>query len=156
VPARDRRHPVPACWLTDLGAAIAQKLEGFARPPGGRGWLSARTASSSAVVLAAVRLRSRLAATAATACRPTIVIQLREFTDHGGRPGRERVRALGLLPQPTAPCGRPATSADFFYSTSADSARLTRNFRLMLELVGLNGQVTFSGNRLVVSKVATR
>ena len=49
-----------------------------------------------------------------------------------------------------------STSADYFYTTSADSARLTRNFRLMLELVGLNGQVNFSGNRVVVAKVPTR
>jgi hypothetical protein len=48
------------------------------------------------------------------------------------------------------------SSADFFYSTSSDSARLTRNFRLMMELVGLNGQVTFTGNRVIVNKVLTR
>ena len=46
--------------------------------------------------------------------------------------------------------------AAFFYSTSADSARITRNFRLMLELIGMNAQVNFTGNRVTVTKVLTR
>ncbi|MGL4242538.1 MAG: hypothetical protein ACRCTI_15620, partial [Beijerinckiaceae bacterium] len=46
--------------------------------------------------------------------------------------------------------------ATFFYRTSVDSARLTRNFRLMMELEGINAQVTFTGNIMTVTRVMTR
>ena len=112
----------------DLGAAIAQKLEGFARPAGGEGCNSLPT---------------------------DFMIQLRDFTaTEVDRIEGEFVR-WGCYRAHRA-TQMTSTSADVFYTTSADSARLTRNFRLMLELVGLNGQVNFSGNRVVVSKVATR
>jgi hypothetical protein len=46
--------------------------------------------------------------------------------------------------------------ATFFYRTQSDSARLTRNFRLMMELEGINAQVTFTGNTVTVTRVMTR
>lgn len=133
----------------DLGAAIAQKLEGFARPSGG-----AAAVGKDGIVLGG----AAPVAAGGDGCNslPTdFVIQLRDFTaTEVDRVESEFVR-WGCYRAHRA-TQMTSTSADFFYSTSADSARLTRNFRLMLELVGLNGQVTFSGNRLVVSKVATR
>ncbi|MGX1790718.1 hypothetical protein ACWIGM_28490 [Bosea sp. NPDC055332] len=137
----------------DLGAAIAQKLEGFARPSGG-----AAAAGKDGIVLGGGAGGAAPAVANADGCNslPTdFVIQLRDFTaTEVDRVESEFVR-WGCYRAHRA-TQMTSTSADFFYSTSADSARLTRNFRLMLELVGLNGQVTFSGNRLVVSKVATR
>lgn len=139
----------------DLGAAIAQKLEGFARPSGG-----AAAVGKDGNVLGGGAGAGGAAPVAAggDGCNslPTdFVIQLRDFTaTEVDRVESEFVR-WGCYRAHRA-TQMTSTSADFFYTTSADSARLTRNFRLMLELVGLNGQVTFSGNRLVVSKVATR
>lgn len=139
----------------DLGAAIAQKLEGFARPAGGGaagigkdGIVLGGGAGGGAAPVAA-------SGDGCTSLPTDYVIQLRDFTaTEVDRVESEFVR-WGCYRAHRA-TQTTSTSADFFYSTSADSARLTRNFRLMLELVGLNGQVTFSGNRLVVSKVATR
>lgn len=139
----------------DLGAAIAQKLEGFARPAGG-----AAAVGKDGIVLGGGAGAGGAAPAAASAdgCTslPTdFMIQLRDFTAaEVDRIEGEFVR-WGCYRAHRA-TQMTSTSADFFYTTSADSARLTRNFRLMLELVGLNGQVNFSGNRVVVSKVATR
>lgn len=136
---------------TDLGAAIAQKLEGFARQPG-----TAGGGKDGIVIGGGAGGGLAQANTDGCANLPTdFQIQLREFTTaEVDRIESEFVR-WGCY-RTHRVTGMTATSADFFYSTSADSARLTRNFRLMMELVGLNGQITFSGNRVVVSKVATR
>lgn len=136
----------------DLGAAIAQKLEGFARPSGGTA-----AVGKDGIVLGGGGGAAPVAA-GGDGCNslPTdFMIQLRDFTAaEVDRIEGEFVR-WGCYRAHRA-TQMTSTSADFFYSTSADSARLTRNFRLMLELVGLSGQVNFSGNRVVVSKVATR
>jgi len=140
----------------DLGAAIAQKLEGFARPAGG----GTAVVGKDGIVLGGGAGAGGAAPVAAggEGCNslPTdFMIQLRDFTaTEVDRIEGEFVR-WGCYRAHRA-TQMTSTSADFFYTTSADSARLTRNFRLMLELVGLNGQVNFSGNRVVVSKVATR
>lgn len=138
----------------DLGAAIAQKLEGFARPGGG----AAAVGKDGIVLGGGAGGGAAPVAAGGEGCNnlPTdFMIQLRDFTAaEVDRIESEFVR-WGCYRAHRA-TQMTSTSADFFYSTSADSARLTRNFRLMLELVGLNGQVNFSGNRLVVSKVATR
>ena len=47
-------------------------------------------------------------------------------------------------------------SAEYWYETRADSARLGRNLRLMLDHMSAPGQVQFSGNTFVISRVATR
>ncbi|KQP32956.1 hypothetical protein ASF27_16695 [Methylobacterium sp. Leaf102] len=47
-------------------------------------------------------------------------------------------------------------SAEYWYETRSDSARLGRNLRLMLEHMSAPGQVQFSGNIFVISRVATR
>jgi hypothetical protein len=49
-----------------------------------------------------------------------------------------------------------SNGATFFYSTTAESSRLTRNFRLMMELEGINAQVTFTGNTFTVTRMLTR
>ncbi|MEH3143812.1 MAG: hypothetical protein PGN34_00265 [Methylobacterium frigidaeris] len=49
-----------------------------------------------------------------------------------------------------------AAAAEYWYETRSDSARLGRNLRLMLEHMSAPGQVQFSGNTFVVSRVATR
>lgn len=130
---------------TDLGAAIAQKLEGFARQPGIAG--GGKDGVGGGVAVAQGDGCANL---------PTdFEIQLREFTtSEVDRIESEFVRWGCYRSHRTV--RMTGNSADFFYSTSADSARLTRNFRLMMELVGLSGQVTFTGNRLTVTKVLSR
>jgi hypothetical protein len=48
------------------------------------------------------------------------------------------------------------SSTEYWYETRSDSARLTRNLRLMLDHMSAPGQVQFSGNTFVVRRVATR
>lgn len=47
-------------------------------------------------------------------------------------------------------------SAEYWYETRSDSARLNRNLRLTLEHMGVDGQLQFSGNSFVLTKVGTR
>ena len=49
-----------------------------------------------------------------------------------------------------------ATQSEYWYETRADSARMNRNLRLMLDHMNAGGQVSFTGNTFVVSKIATR
>ncbi len=48
------------------------------------------------------------------------------------------------------------TFVEYWYETTADSARLERNLGLMLDHLGLRGRVALSGNRITVDKIATR
>lgn len=131
----------------DLGSAIAQKLTSFVRAP-----------QAAAAPLAGKDGASGPVPIAADGCSnlPTdYVFQLRDFSaSEVTRIEGEFVR-WGCYQQHRT-TQMSATSADFFYRTSADSARITRNFRLMLELVGLNAQVTMSQNRITVTRIATR
>ncbi len=131
----------------DLGSAIAQKLTSFVRAP-----------QAAAAPLAGKDGASGPVPVAADGCSnlPTdYVFQLRDFSaSEVTRIEGEFVR-WGCYQQHRT-TQMSATSADFFYRTSADSARITRNFRLMLELVGLNAQVTMSQNRITVTRIATR
>lgn len=130
----------------DLGSALAQKLAGFARP------------GQSADAAGKDGPAGQVAAAPADGCSglPTeFVFQLRDFSaSEVTRIESEFVR-WGCYQQHRT-TQMSATSADFFYRTSADSARISRNFRLMLELIGMNAQVTMSQNRITVTKVATR
>lgn len=55
---------------------------------------------------------------------------------------------------------RPVRSSmrhnEYWYETTSDSARMNRNLRLMLERLGAEGRVTFSGNTFTVEKIAHR
>ncbi|GJE71063.1 hypothetical protein [Methylorubrum podarium] len=90
----------------------------------------------------------------------------------GGLPTAYVVRLNGFSPQEVQaaeeymaafrcyehhrPVRSGGASAEYWYETRSDSARLGRNLRLMLEHMSAPGQVQFSGNTFVVSRVATR
>ncbi len=133
---------------SDLGAALATKLEVFARPGGSSAGADLNKDGGAATT-------AQASADGCVALPTDYEIQLRDFTtSEVNRIEGEFVR-WGCYQRHRA-TAMSDTMAAFFYSTSADSARITRNFRLMLELIGLNGQVTFSGNRVTVTKVLTR
>jgi hypothetical protein len=54
------------------------------------------------------------------------------------------------------PVRQSGASAEYWYETRSDSARLTRNLRTMLDHMSAPGQIQFSGNTVVVTRVATR
>ena len=90
----------------------------------------------------------------------------------GGLPTAYVVRLNGFSPQEVQaaeeymaafrcyehhrPVRSGGATAEYWYETRSDSARLGRNLRLMLEHMSAPGQVQFSGNTFVVSRVATR
>ena len=90
----------------------------------------------------------------------------------GGLPTAYIVRLTGFSPQEVQaaeeymaafrcyehhrPVRSGGATAEYWYETRSDSARLGRNLRLMLEHMSAPGQVQFSGNTFVVSRVATR
>jgi hypothetical protein len=133
---------------TDLGSALTSKLANFARPSGG--------ASAAVGKDGGGQIASAPATGDGCASLPTdYVFQLRDFTPSDiTRIEGEFVR-WNCYQQHRA-TQMTNSSADFFYRTSADSARISRNFRIMLELVGLNAQVTLTQNRVIVTKVQTR
>jgi hypothetical protein len=138
----------------DLGAALSQKLEAFARPGGSIGAAGSEPGKdgSGKVISGAPTGASQ------EGCvnLPTdYEIQLRDFTVTEVNQIEGEFVRWGCYQQHRT-LTTTGNSAGFFYRTSSDSARLTRNFRLMLELVGLNAQVTFAGNRVILSKIATR
>ena len=55
---------------------------------------------------------------------------------------------------------RPVTASlntnEYWYETNSDSARLNRNLRLMLDLMGADGRVVFSGNQFTLEKIRQR
>ncbi|RVU12548.1 hypothetical protein [Methylobacterium oryzihabitans] len=90
----------------------------------------------------------------------------------GGLPTAYTVRLSGFSPQEVQaveeymaafrcyehhrPVRASGAGAEYWYETRSDSARLGRNLRLMLEHMSAPGQVQFSGNTFVLSRVATR
>ncbi|MBU1175869.1 MAG: hypothetical protein KKH72_10755 [Alphaproteobacteria bacterium] len=48
-----------------------------------------------------------------------------------------------------------ATSAEYWYETCSDVARLDRNLRLMTEQLGVQAQISMVGNRFLVAKIGT-
>jgi hypothetical protein len=90
----------------------------------------------------------------------------------GGLPTAYTVRFDGFSPQEVQaaeeymaafrcyehqrPVRAGGSATEYWYETRADSGRLTRNLRLMLEHMSAPGQVQFSGNTFVVRRIATR
>lgn len=147
---------------TELADALAFKLEGFVAAPddattlGAAGarmvtGLAAAPATGGSVVAAAPS-----AATADCGALPTaFVIRFDGFDDGEVSAIEEYVNAFSCV-QSTRPVRASARSAEYWHETRSDDARLNRNLRLMLEHMGVEGQVRFSGNAFVVTKVATR
>jgi hypothetical protein len=136
---------------TDLGSALAGKLEAFARPGGGTVTEAGKDGTPSAAA-------GSTAAASADGCvsLPTdYQIVLRDFKTSDVNKIESGFVRWGCYQQHRT-MSMTDSGATFFYRTSVDSARLTRNFRLMMELEGINAQVTFTGNQLTVTRVMTR
>jgi hypothetical protein len=67
----------------------------------------------------------------------------------------EYLRAFSCYSHQRPVRATPAQS-EYWYETRADSARLNRNLRLMLEHMDAGGQVSFAGNTFTVTKIGTR
>ena len=54
------------------------------------------------------------------------------------------------------PVSQSLRTNEYWYETSSKAARLSRNLRLMLDHVGVEGRVAFSGNNFQVDKITQR
>ncbi len=132
---------------TDLGSALSSKLEAFARPGG------ATEASKDGGTVAAGGAAA--SGDGCTALPTDYQIILRDFKTADVNKIESGFVRWGCY-QRHRTVSMTDNGATFFYSTNSDSARLTRNFRLMMELEGINAQVTFTGNTVTVTRVMTR
>jgi hypothetical protein len=135
---------------TDLGSALSSKLEAFARPGGGTAEAGKDTVGGAAA--------AGTAAANADGCvsLPTdYQVVLRDFKTSDVNKIESGFVRWGCYQQHRT-LSMTDNGATFFYRTSVDSARLTRNFRLMMELEGINAQVTFTGNIVTITRVMTR
>jgi hypothetical protein len=135
---------------SDLGSALAGKLEAFARPGGSAATEPNKDAGTGPVAGAAAA-----SADGCVALPTDYQIVLRDF-----RPSDVNKIESGFVRWGCYQRHRTVSMTDngatFFYSTTAESARLTRNFRLMMELENINAQVTFTGNTVTVTRMLTR
>ncbi|MFD1333335.1 hypothetical protein ACFQ4O_15155 [Methylopila musalis] len=130
----------------DLSSALTAKLDGFIAA-GGR-------ADAGAVT----DVPSQAPAAGGDACGglPTAyVLRLTGFSPTELQAIEEYAAAFSCYGS-HRPVRASGSQAEYWYESRSDSARLNRNLRLMLEHMGAEGQVTFSGNTFSVTKVATR
>lgn len=140
----------------DVAAALTSKLDGFVAPrrradagapvPAGEPGLGAPPASGGA------------AAGGGESCGglPTAyVVRLNGFSSQEVQAAEEYMSAFRCY-EHHRPVRSGGSTAEYWYETRSDSARLQRNLRLMLEHMSAPGQVQFSGSTFVVSRVSTR
>lgn len=131
---------------TELSAALTSKLDGFIAP--------AATGGLSGTV-------SKEPTTGALAdpnCGglPTAYVLRFDGFDEAEITALEEYIAAYSCVSSQRPVRASARSAEYWYETRSDAARLNRNLRLTVEHMGLGAQVGFAGNTFVVKKVATR
>jgi hypothetical protein len=134
---------------TDLGSALSGKLEAFARPSAGAAEPNKDGGPAAAGSVAAA------SADGCVALPTDYQIVLRDFKTSDVNKIESGFVRWGCYQQHRT-VSMTDNGATFFYRTSSDSARLTRNFRLMMELEGINAQVSFTGNMVTVTRVMTR
>jgi hypothetical protein len=137
---------------TDLGSGLSTKIEAFARPAGVSGGVAV---AKDAPVGVAPAPQGGASQDGCVNLPTDIEIQLRDFTPADMNRVESQFVSWGCYQQHRT-VSMTDSMANFFYRTSADTARITRNFRLMMEVLGINAQVTFAGNRVTVTKLLTR
>ncbi|GLS47101.1 hypothetical protein [Methylobacterium brachythecii] len=138
----------------DVASALTTKLDGFVAPRKGADAGSALTAAPDAPVAGG----AVAAAPGGESCAglPTAyVVKFNGFSSQEVQAAEEYMSAFRCY-EHHRPVRSGAASAEYWYETRSDSARLGRNLRLMLEHMSAPGQVQFSGNTFVLSRVATR
>lgn len=137
---------------TDLAAALTDKLAGFIRPGGGS---TLQTPGPDRAPPPAA-YTPPVGGDADVCGMPTaFVIRVNGFTAPEMQAIEEYLSAFRCY-EHQRPVRSSANHAEYWYETRAGSARISRNLRLMLEHMNVQGQVSFSGNTFVITKVATR
>lgn len=141
----------------DVAGALTAKLDGVVAPRRA-GVGGASPGSAAADLGTGTPMPGQAATPSAEACGglPTAyTVRLNGFSVQEVQAAEEYMAAFRCY-EHHRPVRSGASSAEYWYETRADSARLGRNLRLMLEHLGAGGQVQFSGNAFVINRIATR
>lgn len=134
----------------DVAAALAAKLDGVIAPR--------RGAEAGAPPPAPAGNDTVAVAPGGEVCGglpSAYVVKLNGFSAQEVQAAEEYMAAFRCY-EHHRPVRAGGATAEYWYETRSDSARLGRNLRLMLEHMSAPGQVQFSGNTFVISRVATR
>jgi hypothetical protein len=135
----------------ELAQALTLKLSGFILPARGANAAGGPAPLSGSVTALAPAGDGQGCLNLPTA----FVIRLSGFSTSEVHAIEEYLRAFGCYLD-HRPIRSTASQAEYWYETRADSARLNRNMRLMLEHMSTAGQVSFAGNTFNITKLATR
>jgi hypothetical protein len=138
----------------DVAAALAAKLDGVIAPRRGADAGPPPVDAAPVVPLGG----AVAAAPGAEACGglpSAYVVKLNGFSAQEVQAAEEYMAAFRCY-EHHRPVRSGGATAEYWYETRSDSARLGRNLRLMLEHMSAPGQVQFSGNTFLISRVATR
>ncbi|KAA0116674.1 hypothetical protein CIW48_27465 [Methylobacterium sp. P1-11] len=137
----------------DVAAALTAKLDGFVAP---RRASDAGAPAGDAAPAAPVAGGGPAAGGEGCGGLPTAyTVRLDGFSPQEVQAAEEYMAAFRCY-EHHRPVRAGGASAEYWYETRSDSARLTRNLRLMLDHMSAPGQVQFSGNTIVVRRIATR
>ncbi len=140
---------------TDLAQALTQKLDGVIAPKradgGGTGVTETAPGSGAPVVALAPGDTGESCVGLPTA----YVVRVNGFSSAEIQAVEEYMRAFKCYEHHRT-VRAAGSQTEYWYETRIDGARLNRNFRLMLEHMNVGGQVSMSGNTVVLGKVATR
>jgi hypothetical protein len=136
---------------SELAQALTTKLTGFILPARGASAAGGPEPLSGSVTALAPARDGQGCLNLPTA----FVIRLNGFSADEVQAIEEYLRAFGCYLH-HRPVRATASQTEYWYETRADSARLNRNVRLMLEHMSTPGQVSFAGNTFSITKLATR
>ncbi|BAQ50200.1 MULTISPECIES: hypothetical protein [Methylobacterium] len=134
----------------DVAAALTAKLDGVVAPRRG-----ADPGAASVPGAVAAPVAGGPTGEACGGLPTAYVVRLNGFSAQEVQAAEEYMAAFRCY-EHHRPVRSGASAAEYWYETRSDSARLGRNLRLMLEHMSAPGQVQFSGNTFVLSRVATR
>lgn len=137
----------------DVASALTAKLDGFVAPR--RGADVAAPAGDAAPSVPAVGGGPAAGGEGCGGLPTAFTVRLDGFSPQEVQAAEEYMAAFRCY-EHHRPVRAGGASAEYWYETRSDSARLTRNLRLMLDHMSAPGQVQFSGNTIVVRRIATR
>ncbi|KQQ14607.1 hypothetical protein ASF53_08200 [Methylobacterium sp. Leaf123] len=137
----------------DVATALTAKLDGVIAPR--RGADAGAPANTLPNALAGAEPPPAATGESCGGLPTAYVVRLSGFSAQEVQAAEEYMAAFRCY-EHHRPVRASGATAEYWYETRSDSARLGRNLRLMLEHMSAPGQVQFSGNTFVVSRVATR
>ncbi|MBB2963107.1 hypothetical protein [Methylobacterium sp. R2-1] len=140
---------------TDVASALTAKLDGVVAPRRAADAGAAPNALPNALPGAEPPLAAVAGGESCGGLPTAYVVRLNGFSPQEVQAAEEYMAAFRCY-EHHRPVRSGGATAEYWYETRSDSARLGRNLRLMLEHMSAPGQVQFSGNTFVVSRVATR